>query len=198
MLTVEGFHLAQRMMVEWRRGERRSVVHTVLRRMLEVAGTYPETQVRATPALPPPSRATRPRRPPGTVPPGVDLRHLRALLDRRRRANHRARGDASRPYSTRPLASAARNGARARLHPARTLGARRGADARGNFPHQRHPGVARRGRAPATRSDACQARQRRTMRHRRGGHRGVERAAGARHRPVRCHATLPSRWSSRK
>ena len=80
VLTVEGFHLAVRMMVEWRRGERRSVVHTVLRRMLEVARTYPEAQVRATPALPPPPRATRPRRPPGTVPPGVDLRHLRALL----------------------------------------------------------------------------------------------------------------------
>jgi DNA-binding transcriptional LysR family regulator len=80
VLTVEGIRLAVRMMVEWRRGERRSVVHTVLRRMLDVARTYPESQVRATPALPPPPRTSRPRHPPGTVPPGVDLRHLRALL----------------------------------------------------------------------------------------------------------------------
>ncbi len=57
VLTVEGFHLAVRMMVEWRRGERRSVVHTVLRRMFEVARTYPEAQVRAAPALPPAARS---------------------------------------------------------------------------------------------------------------------------------------------
>src|SRR5207247_215464 len=47
----------------------------------EVARSYPETQVRAAAALPPPPpRPGRARRLSGTVPPGVELRHLRALV----------------------------------------------------------------------------------------------------------------------
>ncbi len=81
VLIVKGIAVAVGMKVVWREGERRPVVRTVLQRMLEVARSYPETQVRAAAALPPPPpRPGRARRLSGTVPPGVELRHLRALV----------------------------------------------------------------------------------------------------------------------
>jgi DNA-binding transcriptional LysR family regulator len=63
----------------WRRAERRPVVQMVLRRMCEIAGTYPESQVRADALTPPAARGWRSRRPAGAVPPAVELRHVRAL-----------------------------------------------------------------------------------------------------------------------
>lgn len=80
VVRVEGLAITARMMVVWRRGERRPVVQTVLQRVLDVARSYSETQERAPSALPRPSRPSRPRRPPGTIPPHVELRHLRALV----------------------------------------------------------------------------------------------------------------------
>jgi DNA-binding transcriptional LysR family regulator len=80
VLTVAGIAVTLRMSAVWRRGERRPVVQTVLRRMFDVARGYTETEVRAAPALPSLPRPGRARRPPGTVPPGVELRHLRALV----------------------------------------------------------------------------------------------------------------------
>lgn len=81
VLAIRQVAVAVEMKAVWRRGERRPVVHTVLRRMLDVARSYSETQVRDDVALPPAApRLGRARRLRGTVPPGVDLRHLRALV----------------------------------------------------------------------------------------------------------------------
>ena len=79
VLSVEGLSVSVAVTAVWRRAERRPVVLTVLRRMLEVARHYPESQVPATVALPTQSRSSRPNRQPGTVPSGITLRYLRAL-----------------------------------------------------------------------------------------------------------------------
>lgn len=79
VLTVTGVTIALPMMAVWRKGDRRPVVQTALRRMREIAKTYPESQVRAGPTLPL-LTSSRGRRPRGTVPPGLELKHLRALL----------------------------------------------------------------------------------------------------------------------
>jgi DNA-binding transcriptional LysR family regulator len=48
--------------------------------MFDVAREYPDSEVPAATAVAPAPRPGRARRPPGTVPPAVELRHLRALL----------------------------------------------------------------------------------------------------------------------
>ncbi|HUL02664.1 MAG TPA: LysR substrate-binding domain-containing protein [Gemmatimonadales bacterium] len=78
VLAVTGITITLPVMAVWRKGDRRPVVQTALRRMRDVARSYPESQVRAvaTPSAP----SSRARRPHGTVPPGLELKHLRALL----------------------------------------------------------------------------------------------------------------------
>lgn len=80
VLALAGIAVALPVTAIWRRGDRRPVVQTVLRRMFDVARSYPETRVRAVPAPPAVPVPGRPRRPRGTVPPALELRHLRALL----------------------------------------------------------------------------------------------------------------------
>jgi DNA-binding transcriptional LysR family regulator len=65
----------------WRRSERRPVVRTVLEKLFEVARRHPAQRVATEPRLPP-GRVSggRRRRPAGFLPPGLDVRHLRALL----------------------------------------------------------------------------------------------------------------------
>jgi DNA-binding transcriptional LysR family regulator len=79
-LRIVGLEASARVAAVWRRTERRPVVQTVLRRMFEIAGAMPESAVRPDAALPAVPRATRSRRPVGTVPAAVELRHLRALV----------------------------------------------------------------------------------------------------------------------
>lgn len=80
VLEIEGLTSTVRATAVSRRAERRPVVQTVLQRVYDIARGYPESQVRADPALPPVARVTKPRRPAGTVPAAVELRHLRALV----------------------------------------------------------------------------------------------------------------------
>jgi len=81
VLTVTGIAIALPVMAVWRRGDRRPVVQTVLGRMRDVARGYPESQVAASPPPAPAAAAGgRSRRPRGTVPANLELRHLRALL----------------------------------------------------------------------------------------------------------------------
>ena len=77
-LAIAGMHTTMGVVALWRRNERRPAVQTVLRCLLEVARGYPESRVRA--AAAPARRAPRARRPAGTVPAALQLRHLRALV----------------------------------------------------------------------------------------------------------------------
>ncbi|HWC72472.1 MAG TPA: LysR substrate-binding domain-containing protein, partial [Gemmatimonadales bacterium] len=81
VLSIEGVSVPVAVIAVWRRTERRPVVLTVLRRILEVARGYPDSEVRdaESPALPPLPRPVRAQRPRGTVPSGITLRYLRAL-----------------------------------------------------------------------------------------------------------------------
>jgi len=66
----------------WRRGERRPVVRTVLEAVLVAARRHPAQCVPADPPLPPGTVSRGPaRRLPGFLPPGLEVRHLRALLE---------------------------------------------------------------------------------------------------------------------
>ena len=68
--------------VVWRRGERRPVVRTVLAKLVELARRHPEQCVAAEPHLPPGQVARGKRRQSaGAFPPGLEMRHLRALLE---------------------------------------------------------------------------------------------------------------------
>lgn len=83
VLPVDELSVAVEMSVVWRRDDRRALTQTILRRLRELAGSYPESRVRAPgnrPALARP-RAFRAPRPPGTVPSDLRLRHLRALVN---------------------------------------------------------------------------------------------------------------------
>ncbi|HUK20753.1 MAG TPA: LysR family transcriptional regulator [Gemmatimonadales bacterium] len=84
VLTVTGLAMKVRMQAIWRRGERRPVVGTVLQRVLQLgranAGNAKATVAPLPPPLPHAPRARRPRFPPGTIPPGLELAHLRALV----------------------------------------------------------------------------------------------------------------------
>jgi DNA-binding transcriptional LysR family regulator len=78
-VKIEGLDARVRVTVVWRRDERRPVVRTVLTRMFEIARGYPDALGRAEPLWPAPPQDPKLRRPVGTLPPGVELRHLRAL-----------------------------------------------------------------------------------------------------------------------
>jgi DNA-binding transcriptional LysR family regulator len=78
-LPIQGFDASMRVVALWRRGDRRPVVRTVLERIYQLARALPESAVPPSPALPVPPRVGRSRRAAGTVPPGVELRHLRAI-----------------------------------------------------------------------------------------------------------------------
>ena len=68
--------------VVWRRGERRPVVRTVLAKLVELARRHPQQCVAAEPHLPPGQVARGKRRQSaGAFPPGLEMRHLRALLE---------------------------------------------------------------------------------------------------------------------
>ena len=83
VLPVHELSVAVDMIVVWRRDDRRALTQTILRRLRELAGSYPESRVRAPgnqTALARP-RTFRAPRPPGTVPSDLRLRHLRALVN---------------------------------------------------------------------------------------------------------------------
>ena len=81
VVQVQGLAIAVNIMAVWRRDEQRPVVHTVLRAMRDVAHRYDGPTVRPLrPSHRPPEGGRRARRPPGTVPPGVALGDLRALV----------------------------------------------------------------------------------------------------------------------
>jgi len=68
--------------VLWRRDEHRPVVRTVLEAVLAVTRRHPASVPPGDVPLPPAAAPTRrPRRPPGFLPPGLNVRHLRALLE---------------------------------------------------------------------------------------------------------------------
>lgn len=65
----------------WRGNERRPVIRTILEAMLQVARKDPNQCVDPEPrSLPPPRKRSARHRQPGTVPPVLEIRHLRALL----------------------------------------------------------------------------------------------------------------------
>lgn len=69
--------------VSWRKHDRRPVLRTTIEAVLEAARKHPNSRVRAAPALPSVSlqRASgKLRRPHGTLPPAIEVRHLRAML----------------------------------------------------------------------------------------------------------------------
>ncbi|HEX4562072.1 MAG TPA: LysR substrate-binding domain-containing protein [Gemmatimonadales bacterium] len=69
--------------VSWRRSDRRPVVRTTVEAVLAAARKLPNTRVRPDPALPVatlPRASGKMRRPDGTMPPAVEVRHLRAML----------------------------------------------------------------------------------------------------------------------
>jgi len=80
-IPVEGLETVVIGCVIWRRGDRRPVLRTTVETVLQAARELPNTRVRTEPALPGATlpRATR-RRPGGTLPPAIEVRHLRALL----------------------------------------------------------------------------------------------------------------------
>jgi DNA-binding transcriptional LysR family regulator len=80
-VPIEGAHFEAVVSAMWRTQERRPVVRTVLETAFRVARQYPTQCVPSEPRHLPlgPGRAAR-RRPPGTIPPELAIRHLRALL----------------------------------------------------------------------------------------------------------------------
>ncbi len=83
-LPIEGFSVGMRTVALWRRDERRPVMKTVLERVYQIARGMPNSQVASHPALPDLPRTDgargRSSRAAGTVPPEVELRHLRAIV----------------------------------------------------------------------------------------------------------------------
>src|SRR2546430_67177 len=81
VVRVEGIDFAVLPLTLWRRGERRPVVRTVLEKVFEIARRRPRHRVPADLKHLPPAAARSTRRGPrGTIPPTMELRHLRALL----------------------------------------------------------------------------------------------------------------------
>jgi DNA-binding transcriptional LysR family regulator len=80
-VAFDGFVFEVTAAALWRRGEHRPVVRTVLEKLLDVARRNPTQCVASEPRLPP-GRVPRGRhrRPAGSLPPGLEARHLRALL----------------------------------------------------------------------------------------------------------------------
>jgi len=66
----------------WRREDRRPVVRRVLQRIFDVVRARPDSLVRREPRLPPAPHPSAPGHAlPGGVPPVIEIRHLRALLE---------------------------------------------------------------------------------------------------------------------
>jgi len=81
-VPLHGFRFGFDAVAIWRRGEPRSVVRTVLEKVFEVARRHPAQCVASeSPPLPGKASVGRRRRPPGFLPPGLEVRHLRALLE---------------------------------------------------------------------------------------------------------------------
>jgi DNA-binding transcriptional LysR family regulator len=81
-VLLDGFAFEWGAVAIWRRGERRPVVRTVLEKLFEVARRHPTQRVAPAPQLPPGKVARgKRRRPEGFIPPGLEVRHLRALLE---------------------------------------------------------------------------------------------------------------------
>jgi len=81
-VPLAGFEFDLEAVAVWRREERRPAVRTVLETLFAVARRRPEPCVPAQPRLPA-GHAPRGqhRRPAGFLPPGLEVRHLRALLE---------------------------------------------------------------------------------------------------------------------
>jgi len=81
-ILLHGFLIHVNAVALWRRGERRPVVRTVLEAVLAAARRHPAQCVSSDQPLPPETVPRGPpRRLPGFLPPGLELRHLRALLE---------------------------------------------------------------------------------------------------------------------
>ncbi|HWZ27140.1 MAG TPA: LysR substrate-binding domain-containing protein [Gemmatimonadales bacterium] len=80
-VPVKGLETVLISCVIWRRGDRRPVLRTAIDAVIATARALPDTRVRAEPTLPQAilPKARR-RRPGGTLPPAIEVRHLRALL----------------------------------------------------------------------------------------------------------------------
>lgn len=80
VLPLEGFELTWHLSALWRFEERRPVVRTLLEAVFDAARHVPGSRLPPEPRMPK-DRATRSRRRgAGTLPPGLEIRHLRALL----------------------------------------------------------------------------------------------------------------------
>jgi len=79
-VPLDGLDLQVEVSMVWRASERRPVVRTVLEAAFDIARQDPDGCVAAEPPSVPAPRTRAARRPPGTVPPGLEIRHLRALL----------------------------------------------------------------------------------------------------------------------
>jgi DNA-binding transcriptional LysR family regulator len=80
-VPLDGFRFQFDAVAIWRRGERRPVVRTVAEKVLDVARRHPAQCVAPEPRLPSGRGRGGRRRPSGFLPPGLELRHLRALLE---------------------------------------------------------------------------------------------------------------------
>jgi len=81
-IPVHGFLIHVDAVALWRRGEVRPVVRAVLEAVFAAARRHPAQCVPPDQPLPPETfRRSRPQRLPGFLPPGLELRHLRALLE---------------------------------------------------------------------------------------------------------------------
>lgn len=80
-VLLEGLDLQGRAWIVWRANERRPVIRTILTTAFELARQDPAGCVEAEPrTLPPLRKRVGRQREPGTVPPALEIRHLRALL----------------------------------------------------------------------------------------------------------------------
>ena len=80
-IPLDGFEMTARAWLIWRSSERRAVIRTVLEAALALARQDPDQCVEAEPSSLPMVRKRGARqRQPGTVPPALEIRHLRALL----------------------------------------------------------------------------------------------------------------------
>lgn len=80
-IPLDGLELQGRAWIVWRANERRPVIRTVLEAAFNIARTDPAGCVDAEPhPLPPIRKRVARHRQPGTIPTGLEIRHLRALL----------------------------------------------------------------------------------------------------------------------
>ena len=80
-VQLDDFTFTLDVVAVWRRGEGRPVVRTVLEKLFEASRRHAQQCVPTRPRLPPGQAAAGRRyRPAGFLPPGLEVRHLRALL----------------------------------------------------------------------------------------------------------------------